>query len=134
MNSTILFLCPHGAAKSVMACAYFNRLVQQHGLPLVGDAAGTHPDEVVSPLVVKMLKSEGMDVANHQPRRVSHDDLTQAQRVISIGCALEDLDIPLERVEQWHDVPMVSQDADGAREAIRTHVEALVADLRAARY
>ena len=30
---TILFLCPHNAAKGIMAEAYFNHRVQQEGLP-----------------------------------------------------------------------------------------------------
>jgi protein-tyrosine-phosphatase len=131
MSSTILFLCPHGAAKSVLAAAYFNRLAQQSSLPLTADSAGTEPDEAVSPVVVKMLRIEGIDVSQHLPRRVTRDDLEQAQRIVSLGCALEDLEIAPERVEQWLDVPLMSQDPDGSRDAIRSHVEALVAQLRA---
>ena len=32
MKSTVLFLCPHHAAKSVLAEAYFNRLAQEAGV------------------------------------------------------------------------------------------------------
>src|SRR5687767_1728452 len=107
MTSTILFLCPHHAAKSVIAQAYFNRLAQQKNLPFAADSAGTEPDDNVSPAVANMLLAEGMDVRDHQPRRVTAAELDQAARVISIGCALADLEIAPERVESW-DVPMVS--------------------------
>ena len=67
MTNTILFLCPHHAAKSVIAQAYFNRLAQQHDLPFVADSAGTEPDVQISPQVAEMLLAEGMDVHDHQP-------------------------------------------------------------------
>ena len=133
MTETILFLCPHGAAKSVMAAAYFNRLAQQHALSVVADAAGTDPDETVSPVVVNMLQSEAIDVSRHQPRRVTSEELENARHIVSIGCALENLAVAPERVEQWLDVPMVSQDADAARDSIRAHVAALVDELSAER-
>lgn len=128
MTSTILFLCPHHAAKSVIAQAYFNRLAQQKNLPFAADSAGTEPDDKVSPAVADMLLTEGMDVRDHQPRRVTAEELDQAARVISIGCALTDLEIAPERVEFW-DVPMVSNDLPGSSAAILRHVEALVAEL-----
>jgi len=130
MTETILFLCPHHAAKSVIAEAYFNRLVQQYGLPVRGDSAGTEPDRAVAPRVVEMLRQENIDVSNHQPRLVTQAELAHAQRIISMGCTAEELGIPPERIEQWTDVPPVSQDPSGARNAILAHVESLVAQLR----
>jgi arsenate reductase len=129
MTNTILFLCPHHAAKSVIAQAYFNRLAQQKNLPFTADSAGTEPDAMVSPAVADMLLTEGMDVRAHQPRRVTAAELDQAARVISIGCALSDLEIAPERVESWDDVPMVSQDLSGSSAAILRHVAALVEEL-----
>src|SRR5258706_13125822 len=130
MTSTILFLCPHHAAKSVIAEAYFNRLAKQYDFPLRGDSAGTDPAEAVSPAVVDLLRAEGIDVSGHQPRQVTERELTQAQRIISMGCTPEELGFASERVEQWTDVPLVSQDIFGARDAIRAHVESLIAQLR----
>jgi arsenate reductase (thioredoxin) len=129
MTNTILFLCPHHAAKSVIAQAYFNRLAQQKNLPFAADSAGTEPDDAVSPAVADKLLAEGIDVRDHQPRRVTAAELDQAARVISIGCALADLEIAPERVESWDDVPMVSNDLPGSSAAILRHVEALVAEL-----
>src|SRR5215510_10482288 len=113
MTDTILFLCPHHAAKSVIAEAYFNRLAQQMGLPYTADSAGTEPDAQVSPAVAAMLLAEGIDVSGHQPRRVTTAELQDAARVISMGCDLADLDIAPERVTTW-DIPAVSQDMPAA--------------------
>jgi arsenate reductase len=122
----ILFLCPHHAAKSVMAAAYFNRLIQDYDLPFVADSAGTEPDEHINPAVAELLRTEGFDVSGHQPRRVKKDELSEAGRIISMGCRSDELGVSPERVEAWSDVPMVSQDLPGARAAILRHVEGLV--------
>ena len=126
---TILFLCPHNAAKSVMAAAYFDRLAAERGLPYRADSAGTEPDERPAPAVVAALREEGIDLAGHRPRRVTAEDLTAARRVVSLGCDLGDLAPPGVGVERWGDVPPASRDLAAAREAIRRHVEALVGDL-----
>jgi arsenate reductase len=63
MNQTILFLCPHNAAKSVIAAAYFNQLACEKGLAFVGNSAGTEPSDTVSAVVVTMMKAEGLDVS-----------------------------------------------------------------------
>jgi arsenate reductase len=125
----ILFLCPHHAAKSVMAAAYFNRLIQDYDLPFVADSAGTEPDEHINPAVADLLRAEGFDVSNHQPRRVEEDELNESARIISMGCTAEELGISPERVEGWSDVPIVSQDLPGARAAILRHVEGLIGEL-----
>src|SRR5262249_28852771 len=117
MSASILFLCPHHAAKSVIAEAYFNKLAPQSGLTISADSAGTEPDKMVSPTVVAMLSREGINVSRHRPRRVTAEELLAAQRIISMGCPIEELGVAAERVEQWNDLPNVSQNPDGARTA-----------------
>ena len=67
MNTTrtVLFLCPHNAAKSVIAAAYWNRVAAARGLDIAADSAGTEPSPAVSPAVVEALAAEGLDVAGH---------------------------------------------------------------------
>lgn len=128
MKQAILFLCPHNAAKSVIAAAYFNQLAQENGSSFIGDSAGTEPSESVSPVVVKMLSSEGIDVSGYKPRHVTQDELQTSARIVSIGCMPEELRAAA-HVEYWDDVPMVSQNPEGAREAIRARVRHLIAEL-----
>ncbi len=125
---TILFLCPHGAAKGVLAAAYFQRLADQRGLAYRADAAGTGPEPVINPAVVSAPAEEGLDVAGRRPRRVTGGELAAAHRVVSIGWDLAGLvpDGPGVVVERWDDVPLVSRDLAGARAAIAKRVAALV--------
>lgn len=129
MNATILFLCPHHAAKSVLAEAYFNQIAQQRKLPFSAESAGTEPDDQVSPMVVKLLLEDGIDVSGHRPKRVTENQLEQAQSIISMGCTADELGIEPERVEIWTDVPPVSQEPLLAQAKIRAHVETLINQL-----
>ncbi len=126
---TILFLCPHNAAKSVLAAAYFDQLARERDLPYRAASAGASPDAVPSPAVVAMLREEGIDVAGYRPRRVTTEDLTSAHRVISLGCDPADLAGGNARVDRWDDVPPASQDLGASRAAIKRHLNLLVNEL-----
>jgi arsenate reductase len=129
MRPTILFLCPHAAAKSVLAAAYCQRLARQRGLDVQITSAGTEPDATVSPSIVELLRAEGLDVAHHTPRRVTQEEIGAAFRVISLGCDVRHLAPPGTRVEHWDDVPAPSQQLERAREVIAAHVERFVEEL-----
>ena len=127
----ILFLCPHNAAKSVLAAAYFDMMALERRLPFRADSAGTEPDEQPSPAVVAALQADGIDVAGHLPRRVTAEDLTSAYRVISLGCDVDSF-VPSDvRVDRWDDVPPASRDLAASRDAIRRHLDALFDQLTA---
>lgn len=130
MTRTILFVCPHGVAKSVMAHAYFQSLADQAGLPVASVAAGIDPEATVWPEVVTLLRQDGLEVAQHQPRCVRQQDLDTALRVIALGCDLADFDLQRASVERWNEIPLASQDQLGTRDAIRARVTQLVEELR----
>jgi protein-tyrosine-phosphatase len=123
---TVLFLCPHNAAKSVIAAAYCERLAAERGVPLRATSAGTDPDPGVSPSVAGALLAEGIDVRAHCPRRVTAEALARASRVVSLGCHLGDIAPPGLAVESWDDVPSPSTDLTGACAVIAAHVRRLV--------
>ena len=126
MKSTILFLCPHGAAKSIMAAAYFQELAKQQGIAIKAIAAGAHPDAKIAPRVAELLANEGYDLSNTVPHRVTQDQITSAARVISLGCDLDALPPSDTPIECWDDVPPPSQDLMAARNMIYEHVAQLV--------
>jgi chromate transporter len=132
-KQTIVFLCQRGGAKSVMAASYFNRIAERTGLPFVAEAAAAEEPyaEVLAP-VVRLLDDEGIDVASYKPRRVEESDLRDAERIVGVDCNLDGLTLdPDSVVERWDDVPKVGEDLEGSAAAIRRHVEALAAELKA---
>jgi len=128
---TIIFLCPHNAAKSVIAAAYWQRLADQRSLGVRATSAGTDPDPAVSPRVAAALLAEGLDVREHRPRRVTREELATAWRVVSLGCDLGELAPPGLTVDHWDDVPSPSEDLKAALDVIAAHVLRL-ADAHAA--
>src|SRR5215213_9355169 len=128
---TILLLCPHNAAQSVLAAAYFDQLARDRGLDFRAASAGTSPDAAPSPAVVALLRDEGIDVAGHRPRRLTTEDLIGAQRVISLGCDPADLDGGSARVDRWDDVPPASRNLGASWAAIKRHLDELVNELAA---
>ena len=124
----VLFVCLHGAAKSVVAAAHFRRLATARGLAIDATAAGTEPDPELGPAAVKGLAGEGLSATPSRPRPVTVHDLDTATRVVSFGC--EVAPAKGQRVDQW-EVPAVSDGYAAARDRIVANVERLVAELAA---
>jgi arsenate reductase (thioredoxin) len=130
--STVVFVCEHGAAKSVIAAAYFNRLASQRNLPYRAVARATNPDDAVAPAVQSGLAAEGLNVAAGKPRAVSDDDITRAGRVVSLATDLPKRTPSVKpKLLEWNDIPSVSQDYSAARAAIVREVEKLINKLAA---
>ena len=127
--TTVLFLCPHGAAKSILASAYFERLAKERGLNVRVESAGTDPDPTVSPAVAAHLERQGYPAPRSNPRKVNANDLESANVVISIGCDLSGLEAPRGRLVRWDEVPSPSEDLARADEAIRKRVTDLIEEL-----
>ena len=126
---TVLFMCPHGAAKSVLASAYFQRLAKERGLNVRVESAGTEPDAQVAPAVASHLTRNGYAVPIAKPRRVTSRDLAMADVVISIGCDVKGLPIPSGKLRKWDEVPSPSEHFARADDAIRKRVVDLVEEL-----
>jgi protein-tyrosine-phosphatase len=128
----ILFVCEHGAAKSVIAAAHFNRLAVEQGLPYRAIARGAHPDPEVPALVKNGLNGEGLTANPAKPTVVTEADVRQAQRVITFACALPmPKSVADGKLTDWDGVPSVSDNYNAARQAIVDRVEKLLKDLAA---
>lgn len=125
----ILFVCPHGAAKSVLAAAEFERAARERALPFHAACAGTDPDDHHAPAVVAALLRDGVDVSMQRPRPVSREDIARAHRVISLGCDRVALGSDAGRITRWDMIPPVSDGLNRAREVIRAQVAELVTEL-----
>ena len=126
----VLFVCLHGAAKSVIGAAHFRRLAAARGLATDAVAAGAEPDAELAPGAVKGLAGDGLRAAPSRPRPVTLYDLASASRIVSFGCDVAPA--KGQRVDQW-DVPAVSDGYAAARDRIVAHVERLVSELATGR-
>jgi protein-tyrosine-phosphatase len=122
----VLFVCLHGAAKSVIAAEQFRQRAAAANLEVEVAAAGLEPDPEIPSNVVTGLAAEGLDVTGRLPRRLDDHDLHRADLVVSFGCAVEDR-VPSGEVIQWDGVPLVSDGFEAARDVIAERVGELVA-------
>ena len=122
----VLFLCPHNAAKSILATVYFNKRMADIGTEARAFSAGTEPDEEVALHVATLLYEEGYSRPEHKPRQVNQADLDKADRIVSIGCDLRGLSTTGKQVTQWNDVPPPSKDLQGAWREVKARVDELI--------
>jgi arsenate reductase (thioredoxin) len=129
-NQSILFVCEHGSAKSVIAAAHFNRLAGQRKLPYRAIARGINPDPEIPQQVRVNLAKDGLDVAAWKPQLVAEKDVREAARVVTFGCKLPLPEkITAGKLVDWPDVPSTSEDYERARTVIVDKIEVLIKTL-----
>ena len=124
----VVFVCEHGAAKSVIATAYFNKLAAERGLPYRATFRGTTPQEALSVRAVAGLKGDGVAIPDGAPTAIGEADIAKATHIFAIGCTLPAAAVASGKSKDWSDVPDDSYAAQ--RDAIVRHVKALLDDFQ----
>jgi len=96
-----LFVCVHNAGRSVMAEAFTNTLANGKA---EGISTGTIPQDAPHPEVVLAMKEVGIDVSEHAGRMLDDALVASADRVFTMGCAIDDAACPAilyTQVEDW---------------------------------
>jgi arsenate reductase len=128
-SPSIMFVCEHGAAKSVIAAAYFNKLAAERGLPYRAIFRGTAPQDELSTRAVEGLRADGVALPDGKPSPIGPDDIVRVTHIFAIGCALPAAAEASGKAADWTDVPD-DQGYGPMREAIVRHVTALLDDLQ----
>jgi arsenate reductase len=125
----VIFVCEHGAAKSILSAALFNKLARERRLNLRAIARGTNPDPEISQKVAAGLQADGLAPSEPAPKKISKADLNSARRVITF-CALPD-DYPGGvQVENWDDVLPAIEDYGKARDKLTERISRLLEELK----
>lgn len=125
---SVLFVCEHGSAKSVIAAAHFQRLAADASLDARAVSRGTDPDSEFPTSVVDGLARDGLRPLEESPSRLTRADLENAVRIVTF-CDLSAPHSDRGPIERWDDMPAVSDGYDRARAAIVARVERLVREL-----
>lgn len=127
ITPTVLFVCEHGAARSAIASAYFNRIAGEKSLDYVAIFRGTDPDTVLTSGTAAGLTRDGFDVRGYNPMKVTLADLEGASKIVTFDCRIPfDSDKP---VTAWNGIPPISKDYEVAREEIVTKFRELIREL-----
>jgi arsenate reductase len=128
-SSQVVFVCEHGAAKSLIATAYFNKLAVERGLTARATFRGVDPQDALSVSAVAGLKQDGLTIPDARPTAISAADVTAATHIFAIGCSLPAGATASGKASSWDDVPD-DQGYGPMRDAILRHVQALIDALR----
>jgi hypothetical protein len=118
MTQVVLFICPHGAGKSRMAAAFFERLAP---MGWRATSAGIEPGPELSPTAARLLAGTDAEALldSAPPRAIA--DAGSANRVVGIDCAPDGV------TDRW-DLSQFEFDV-AMRDEIRALAEALAAEL-----
>ncbi len=128
-SPAVVFVCEHGAAKSLIATAYFNKLAAERGLAARATFRGVDPQDALSVRAVAGLKEDGFAIPEARPTAITAGDVNAATHIFAIGCALPAGATQSGKARSWDDVPD-DQGYGPMRDAIVRHVRALIDTLR----
>ena len=127
----IVFVCEHGAARSVIAAAWFNKLAAEQHLAFRAVARGVTPQDDSSASTVAGLRRDGVEFPSDKPRGFTKAEADSAAAVVTF------YPLPLamrpDRPVPTFEVPAPGDGYDQSRNAILVHVRALLDELRAQR-
>lgn len=83
----VLFVCVHNAGRSQMAEALLRHLADGS---VEARSAGTEPGEQVNPLAVEVMAERGISLAAHAPKLLTQELADWADRIITMGCDIEE--------------------------------------------
>lgn len=123
----ILFVCVGNSCRSQMAEGFTRHLA---GEEVEVRSAGTKPAETVSGKGERVMGEKSIDISGQHPKGLSAEDLDWADRVIVMGCGVEDprLEYVSEKVDDWGIEDPVGQTVETYRD-IRDEIECKVRDL-----
>ena len=127
----VVFVCEHGAAKSVLAAAEFERMAKQRGLAVSVIARGTNIDPELAPSVVKGLRADGLTPSLAKPVKADAADFVGAAKVVTFGPDLAPLMPTGKHALDWSATPSPGKDYQAARDHIREQLSTLLSQMEA---
>lgn len=127
-QKTVLFVCEHGSAKSVVAASHFNKAAKEQGLNVRVISRGTNPDKAIPAKINQLLVQDGFAKKTDAPQKLSADDIRYADYVVAF-CALP---APLGRpkyLETWN-VPSFEAGYPAARDSILINTERIIQKIK----
>jgi hypothetical protein len=87
-DEKVVFVCEHGAAKSVIATVYFNKIAAERGVTDRATYRGSTPQAELSASALNGLREDGLAVPSAKPSPITSGDVTRATHIFAIGCSL----------------------------------------------
>jgi hypothetical protein len=123
----VVFVCEHGAAKSVIAANYFNKLAAERGLSYEAVCRATAPDSTLNAGTRAGLRKDNIQ-QNKNPLKLNLADTINATRII-IFTPLPSNFKTGTPIEDWSATQNVDGAYDQRSEAIKNKINTLLDSL-----
>ena len=120
----VLFICQHNAGRSQLGAALLEHLA---GDRYTARSAGLSPADAVNPAIAATVGELGIDITDRRPRKVTSDDLEQADIVVLMKPGLTLPSQPRGTVLQWEIPDPAAWELDAVR-PLREAVAARISD------
>ncbi|WP_222272154.1 arsenate reductase ArsC [Modestobacter marinus] len=121
----VLFVCVHNAGRSQMSAALLRSYA---GQSIHVYTAGSDPAEAIHPEVRTAMTEIGLSLEQEFPKPLTHDVLSAADVVVTLGCGDECPVVPGRRYEDWPVADPAGATASQVA-AIRADLDARVREL-----
>ncbi|WP_431981488.1 arsenate reductase ArsC [Streptomyces qinglanensis] len=131
-TASVLFVCVHNAGRSQMAAGFLSHLA---GDRVEVRSAGSLPGDRVNPAAVQAMREVGIDISARQPKVLTPEAVQASDYVITMGCGDACPVFPGRTYRDWTLEDPAGKGVESVRpirDAIRTRIEALVAEIDAA--
>jgi arsenate reductase len=113
----VVFVCEHGAVKSVVAAAYFNKIAKDRNLNWEASCRGTNPDEEVSAPTKEGLKSDNLLDPSLSPKKLAPSDTSNVEKIILFTKLPGDFKTSV-KSEDWSSLPNIDAKYEVRRDAL----------------
>ena len=124
----IIFVCEHGAAKSVIAATYFNKLAKDRNMDWEATCRGTDPEAEIGSKIREGLTTDHLFDPTLLPRKLSTYDTANVKKIILFTPLPRDFKTEIS-VEDWSNLPNVDSDYTIRKNAIVTQINLLLDSL-----
>lgn len=129
--ASVLFVCVHNAGRSQMAAGFLGHLA---GDRVEVRSAGSLPAGQVNPAAVEAMREAGIDISAARPKVLTAEAVQASDYVITMGCGDACPVFPGKTYLDWQLEDPAGRGVEAVRpirDAIRGHVEALIAEIDA---
>ncbi len=125
---TVIFVCEHGVAKSIIAASYFNKIAKEQKLPFRAIARSTAPQDSLMQSVIEGLRRDNLPPPTHVAPKLTQTEFDVAKRAVFF-CPLPTSYFSRSSTREWNDIPPVSQQYQAARDSIVVKIRILLDEL-----
>ena len=132
-QKTVIFICDHGAFKSVVAAAAFNKMAKEQGLPVNAVARGVDPGKEIAANALNGLKLDNIPNYTLVPQKLSNEELAKASYVVALCTLPKDYNRPL-HFEDWNKIPLINGNYANFRDSVLPSIRLLINNLKEGNY